>query len=73
MKPKKKEDQNVDALVLFSRVNKILTGGNMETKCIAETEGKAIQRLPYLWSPSHIQPPSPVSIVNARKCLLIKA
>jgi hypothetical protein len=48
MKPKKKEDQNVDASVLHRRVNKILTGGNMETKCGAETEGKAIQRLPHL-------------------------
>jgi hypothetical protein len=32
MKPKKKEDQSVDASVLFRRVNKIPTGGNMETK-----------------------------------------
>jgi hypothetical protein len=47
MKPKK-EDQNVDASVLFRRVNKILTGGNMETKCGAETERKGIQRLPHL-------------------------
>jgi hypothetical protein len=29
---KKKEDQSVDALVLLKRRNKILTGGNMETK-----------------------------------------
>ena len=28
--------------------NKILTGGNMETKCGAQTEGKAIERLPHL-------------------------
>ena len=48
MKPKKKKDQNVDASVLFRRVNKIFTGGNMETKCGAETEGKVIQRLPRL-------------------------
>ena len=48
MKPKKKEDQNVDASVLLRRGNKILTGGNMETKYGAETEGKAIQRLPHL-------------------------
>ena len=41
MKPNKK-DQNVDASVLFRRVKKILTGGNMETKCGTETEGKAI-------------------------------
>jgi hypothetical protein len=48
MKPKKKEDQSVDASVLLRRVNKILTGGNTETECGAETEGKAIQRLPNL-------------------------
>jgi hypothetical protein len=48
MKPKKKEDQSVDAPVLLIRVNKLLTGGNMETECGAETEGKAIQRLPHL-------------------------
>jgi hypothetical protein len=48
MKPKKKEDQIVDAAVLFRRENKILTGGNMEIKCGAETEGKVIQRLPHL-------------------------
>jgi hypothetical protein len=33
MKSKKKEDQSVDASVLLRRVNKILTGGSMETKC----------------------------------------
>jgi hypothetical protein len=38
----------VDALVLLRRGNKILMGGNMETKCGAVTEGKAIQRLPHL-------------------------
>jgi hypothetical protein len=31
MKPKKKEDQNGDTSVLLGGVNKILTGGNMET------------------------------------------
>ena len=46
--PKKKEDQNADASVLFRMVNKILTGGNVGTKCGAETEEKAIQRLPHL-------------------------
>jgi hypothetical protein len=48
MKFKKKEDQSVDASVLLRRGNKILMGENMETKCGAETEGKAIQRLPHL-------------------------
>jgi hypothetical protein len=48
MKLKKKEDQSVDTLVLLQRGNKIDMGENMETKCGAETEGKAIQRLPHL-------------------------
>jgi hypothetical protein len=48
MKLKRKEDQSVGASVILQRGNKILTGGNMETKCGAESEGKAIQRLPYL-------------------------
>jgi hypothetical protein len=48
MKLKKKEDQSVNASVLLRRRNKILTGGNMETKCGAETEEKAIWRLPHL-------------------------
>jgi hypothetical protein len=41
MKLKKKEDQSVDVSVLLRRGNKILMGGNTETKCGAETEGKA--------------------------------
>jgi hypothetical protein len=48
MKFKKKEDLSMDALVLLSRGNKILMGGNMETKSGAETEGKVIQRIPQL-------------------------
>jgi hypothetical protein len=48
MKLKRKENQSVDASVLLRRGNKILTGANMETKCGAETEGKAIQRWPHL-------------------------
>ena len=39
MKLKKKEDQSVGALVLFRRSNKILTGGNTDTKCEAQTKG----------------------------------
>jgi hypothetical protein len=46
MKAKGKEDQGVDASVLLRRGSKILAGGNIETKCGAETEGKAIQRPP---------------------------
>ena len=40
--------KSMDTLVLFRRGNKIPTGGNTETKCGAETEGKAIQRLSHL-------------------------
>jgi hypothetical protein len=42
MKLKKKEDQNVGASFLLRRGNKMLTGGNMETKFGAETEEKVI-------------------------------
>jgi hypothetical protein len=48
MKLKKKEDQSMDASVFLRRRNKILKGGNTETKCGVETEGKAIQSLPHL-------------------------
>jgi hypothetical protein len=48
MKPKKKKDQSMGASVLLRRWNKILTAGNMETKCGAETEGMTVQRLPHL-------------------------
>jgi hypothetical protein len=47
MKPKKKE-QSVDTSVLLRRGNKIPMGRDTETKFRAETEGKAIQRLPHL-------------------------
>jgi hypothetical protein len=52
MKPKKKEDQNMDASVHFRRVSKIFTGGNLETKFGAETEGNVIQRMPHLQTQS---------------------
>jgi len=49
MKLKKKEDQSVDISVLLRKGGGQNTmGGVTETKCGAESEGKAIQRLPYL-------------------------
>jgi glutathione peroxidase-family protein len=48
MKFKMKEDQSVRVSVLHKRGNKILVVVNTETKCGAETEGKAILRLPLL-------------------------
>ena len=45
----KKEDQSVDTSILLrGGGNKIPMGGDTETKCGAETEEKAIQRLPHL-------------------------
>ena len=38
----KKEDKSVDTLVLLRKGNKRPMGGDTETKCGAETEGKAI-------------------------------
>jgi hypothetical protein len=48
MKLKKKEDQSVDTLILLRRENKIPREGVTETKFGAETEGRTIQKLPYL-------------------------
>jgi hypothetical protein len=48
MKLKKKEDQSIDTSIILRRGNKIPMGRETETKCEAETEGKAIQRLPHL-------------------------
>jgi hypothetical protein len=50
--------------------NKILMGTNMETMYRAETEGKAIQRMPHLG----IHPsPNPNTIADAKKFLLTGA
>jgi len=53
---------------------KILKRGDIETKCGAETEGKAIQRLPHLGiQPIYIQPPNLNSIAYAKKYKLTGA
>jgi hypothetical protein len=44
----KKEDQSVDTLILLRRRNKMPMEGITETKFRAETEGKTIQKLPFL-------------------------
>jgi hypothetical protein len=61
--------KSVHASLLLRRGNKILIGGNMETKCGAETEGKGIHGS----SPEHpsdIQSPKPDNIVHANRSLL---
>jgi hypothetical protein len=42
------KEGSVGASVLLRKGNKILMGANMEMKCRAETERKAIHRLPHL-------------------------
>ena len=72
MEHKKKEDQNVHALVLFRRVNKILIVGNMETQCGTETEGRPFRdrltggSIPYTANKTD-------TIADAGKCLLTGA
>jgi hypothetical protein len=64
MKLKKKEVQSMDTSALLRKGNKIPTGGNMETKCGAETS------LPG--NPSQIQTPNLETIGDAVKCLLTR-
>jgi len=56
-----------------SSLGKKLTGENIKTKCGAETERKAIQRLTHLGDPSHIQISNPDNIEDAKKCMLTGA
>jgi len=56
----------VHASVLLRRGNKILKGGNMETRCGIETEGKAIQILLHLGDPFHMQTSNPVTVMMPR-------
>jgi hypothetical protein len=48
MKLGKKEDQNIDTLVLLRMGNKIPMEGVIKTKFGAEPKGATIQRLPHL-------------------------
>jgi len=67
LKLKKKDEQSVNASVLLEGETKVVTGENMETKFGAETEGKAIQRLPHLGiQPIYIQPPNPTILLMPR-------
>ena len=72
MKLKKKEDQSVDASVLLRSRHKIFMGGNTETKHGAETEQKAIQRLPQLGI-HPIYRHQTQTLAEATKCLLTGA
>jgi len=53
---------------------KIFIEGDMGTKFGAETEVMAIQRLPHLRIQHiYIQPPNPVTIGDAKRCMLTGA
>jgi hypothetical protein len=58
----------VGASVLLSRDNKIFTGANTETKCGAETEEKAIYKLPHMGI--HPIDSHEDTIVGAKQCML---
>jgi len=74
MKHKKKDDHSVDALVLLKRENKNIHRGDIETKFGAEPEGMAIRSLPYLGiQPIYIHPTNSDNIVEAKKCMLMRA
>jgi hypothetical protein len=60
----------IDSESLLSKGNEGTESG-AGTKSRAETEGKAIQRLPG--DPSHLQTPNVDSIVDGKKCLLTGA
>jgi hypothetical protein len=72
MKLKKKEDQRVDVSIL-RRQNKILIGKNKETKHLADTEGKAIHKLPNLWSCPRYRHQIQTLLWMPKKCLPLGA
>ncbi|MBX8814663.1 hypothetical protein HBA91_18770 [Ochrobactrum sp. MR34] len=58
----------------FKGGTKIFIGGDMETRFGAETEGMAIQSLPYLGiQPIYLQPPNLHNIDEVKKCMLTGA
>jgi hypothetical protein len=73
MKPKKKEDQSVDASAFLRNGNKIFNRGNTKTKCGGETEGEDIQRLYYVEIHSIYIHQTQDTIVDVKKCLLTRA
>jgi hypothetical protein len=48
MKLKRKENESVDTFIPLRSGDRIPIGGDTETKCGAETEGKASKRLSHL-------------------------
>jgi hypothetical protein len=61
------------SLVLLRKENKIVIGGNTETKCGADPEGKAIQSLPHLGIYPIYRHQTPHTIMDAEKCLVTGA
>jgi hypothetical protein len=45
---KKRVSLSIDHHLKYFNPELVLSKGNVETKCVVETEGKAIQRLPHL-------------------------
>jgi len=58
----------------LERGTKVFVEGSTEAKFGAETEEKAIQRLPqWVIQPIYIQPPNPDNIADAKKCMVTGA
>ena len=72
MKFKKKEEQSMGASFNLRSVNKILSGGHMERKCGAETEGIKHPEIDPPGNLSHIELPNQ-AIGDSEKCLLREA
>ena len=73
MKLKKMEDQSVDTLVLLRKGIKIPMERVTETKCRAETDGKAIQKLPHMGIHPIYSHQIQTLFLDANKCLLTEA
>ena len=69
----KKKDKSVDVSVLLRRGNKIITEENTDTKCGAETVGKAIQSLPHMVIHPTCSHQNLITIGNAKSCMLTEA
>ena len=73
MKLKKRKDESVDTSILLRGGNKIPMEGLTETKCRAETDGKAIQKLPHMGIHPIYSHQIQTLFLDANKCLLTEA
>jgi len=73
MKPKKNDNQSVDASVLLRRGNKNIHRKKYADKNLEYRLKERTSRDCCTWGSSHIQPPNPDNIVDVKKCMLTGA